>query len=92
MLGYAFCGSFCTHAQSIEQMRRLLEMGYEIQPIMSEAVWQTDTRFGSAVGLLLTAYLAALGSYELMAPLALEAFLLLWTLPVILIGDLAGRY
>lgn len=47
---------------------------------------------GSAVGLLLTAYLAALGSYELMAPLALEAFLLLWTLPVILIGDLAGRY
>ena len=47
---------------------------------------------GSAVGLLLTAYLAALGSYELMAPLALEAFLLLWTLPVILIGDFAGRY
>ena len=47
---------------------------------------------GSAVGLLLTAYLAALGSYDLMAPLALEAFLLLWTLPVLLIGDLAGRY
>lgn len=51
MLGYAFCGSFCTHAQSLEQMRRLLEMGYEILPIMSEAVWQTDTRFGSAAGL-----------------------------------------
>ena len=47
---------------------------------------------GSAAGLLLTAYLAALGSYELMSPLALEAFLLLWALPVVLIGDLAGRY
>ena len=47
---------------------------------------------GSAAGLVLTAYLAALGAYDLMAPLALEAFLLLWTLPVILIGDLAGRY
>lgn len=26
----------------------MIEAGYEIQPIMSEAVWSTDTRFGSA--------------------------------------------
>ncbi|MBE6633842.1 MAG: dipicolinate synthase subunit B [Ruminococcaceae bacterium] len=51
MLGYAFCGSFCTHAHAIEQMKRLLAMGYEIQPIMSETVWNTDTRFGSAENL-----------------------------------------
>ncbi len=48
MLGYAFCGSFCTHAASLEQLRCLIREGYEIQPIMSETVWQTDTRFGSA--------------------------------------------
>ena len=47
---------------------------------------------GSAAGVLLTAYLAALGGYDLMSPLALEAFLLLWTLPVILMSDLAARY
>ncbi len=48
MIGYAFCGSFCTHAKAIVEMERLLESGYEIQPIMSETVWETDTRFGTA--------------------------------------------
>ena len=48
MIGYAFCGSFCTHAQSLAQLRRLLAQGYEIQPIFSTAVWETDTRFGQA--------------------------------------------
>ena len=48
MIGYAFCGSFCTHAASLEQMRKLIEKGYEIQPIMSERVYSTDTRFGKA--------------------------------------------
>ena len=47
---------------------------------------------GSVVGTLLTAYLAGLGSYSLMSPLALEAFLLLWALPVVVMSDLAGRY
>ena len=48
MLGYAFCGSFCTHANALEELRNLIKEGYEIQPIMSETVWSTDTRFGSA--------------------------------------------
>jgi len=48
MLGYAFCGSFCTHARSLEELRKLIEEGYEIQPIVSETVRQTDTRFGRA--------------------------------------------
>lgn len=48
MLGYAFCGSFCTHAYALRELRNLLEEGYEVQPIMSDAVWETDTRFGSA--------------------------------------------
>ena len=51
MLGYAFCGSFCTHATSLRELRRLIAAGYEIQPIVSETVWSTDTRFGTAEAL-----------------------------------------
>ena len=47
---------------------------------------------GSVAGTLLTAYLAALGAYHLMSPLALAAFLLLWTVPVVLMSDFAARY
>lgn len=45
MIGYAFTGSFCTLKQSLEALRRLLEAGYDVQPIMSENVYTTDTRF-----------------------------------------------
>ena len=48
MLGYAFCGSFCTHAKALKELQALIKEGYEIQPIASEAVWETNTRFGSA--------------------------------------------
>ena len=51
MLGYAFCGSFCTHAYALRELRRLLDAGYEIQPIFSETVYTTDTRFGKASAL-----------------------------------------
>lgn len=54
MIGYAFCGSFCTHKTSVEQMKILISQGYEIQPIMSEAVYRTDTRFGTAKDLIAT--------------------------------------
>ena len=45
MIGYAFCGSFCTLSASLAALRTLLSDGYEIQPIMSDAVYSTDTRF-----------------------------------------------
>lgn len=48
MIGYAFCGSFCTHKASVEQLRALLSLGYDVLPIMSENVYSTDTRFGKA--------------------------------------------
>ena len=48
MLGYAFCGSFCTHAAALREMKSLIASGYELLPIMSETVWTTDTRFGTA--------------------------------------------
>lgn len=47
---------------------------------------------GSAAGTLLAFYLVFLEQYALLTPLALELFLLLWTLPVLLIVDWAGRY
>ena len=47
---------------------------------------------GGWAGTLLTFYLTSLGAYALLNPLALEVFLLLWTLPVLLTADWAGRY
>ena len=51
MLGYALCGSFCTHAVALRELQNLINNGYEVQPVMSETVWETDTRFGTAVAL-----------------------------------------
>lgn len=48
MIGYAMCGSFCTHGHSLKALRELLGAGYDIIPIMSDAVYSTDTRFGRA--------------------------------------------
>lgn len=48
MLGYAFCGSFCTHQRALAELRNLREANNEVLPIMSETVWTTDTRFGRA--------------------------------------------
>ena len=44
-IGYAMCGSFCTIADSLEQLRVLSEMGADIVPIMSDIVYNSDTRF-----------------------------------------------
>jgi len=52
MIGYAICGSFCTHAKALGTMRRLASDGYDILPIVSETVFSTDTRFGKADDLL----------------------------------------
>lgn len=45
MIGYAFCGSFCTLGASLSALRRLRAEGEEIQPILSDMVYATDTRF-----------------------------------------------
>ena len=47
MIGFAMCGSYCTHKEALEQLRRLKEKGKELQPIVSENVYVTNTRFGS---------------------------------------------
>ena len=48
--------------------------------------------FSSAAGLLLSFYLTFSRAYDLIGPLALLVFLLLWTAPVLLMGDWTGRY
>ena len=48
MIGFAMCGSFCTHKYALEQLRLLRNSGQEVLPIMSENVYSTDTRFGRA--------------------------------------------
>lgn len=47
-LGYALCGSFCTLKASINALRELAKEDINIIPIMSEIVYNTDTRFGKA--------------------------------------------
>ena len=47
---------------------------------------------GSAAGVLLAFYLLSRQAYDLLNPLSLLLFLLLWTLPVLVISDWAGRY
>ena len=46
-VGFAVCGSFCTYWKVLPVLRELTEL-YDITPIASEAVCNTDTRFGKA--------------------------------------------
>ncbi len=48
MIGYAICGSFCTFKKSLEALGELISAGYDVQPIMSERAYSTDTRFFAA--------------------------------------------
>ena len=48
MIGFAFCGSFCTLSHSLAALRQLCADGYDVLPIMSETTYGTDTRFWQA--------------------------------------------
>lgn len=47
-VGFAMCGSFCTFSKAIPQMQTLVDIGYNVLPIMSFNASTTDTRFGKA--------------------------------------------
>ena len=48
-LGLAMCGSFCTYARVLDAFRALADTNqYALIPIMSQAGYETDSRFGSA--------------------------------------------
>ena len=47
-IGYAICGSFCTHKKSLEILKKLADSGAEILPVLSENAYNISTRFGKA--------------------------------------------
>ncbi|MBR5817662.1 MAG: dipicolinate synthase subunit B [Clostridia bacterium] len=48
MIGYAFCGSFCTLSRSIARLEDIVRGGADVVPFVSERVFLTDTRFGKS--------------------------------------------
>ena len=51
MIGYAFCGSFCTHSESYAVLKEMSKE-FEIVPIFSYNAYNIDTRFGKASALV----------------------------------------
>lgn len=47
-IGFALTGSFCTFSKVLPEIKRLVDMGAEVYPIMSEMAYSTDTRFGDS--------------------------------------------
>lgn len=47
-IGYCLTGSFCTFSKALSTMQNLVDLGYDIIPIMSENAYNTDTRFGTS--------------------------------------------
>lgn len=47
-VGFAICGSFCTISRAVDIMKKLVDEGYDILPILSNNVSRMDTRFGKA--------------------------------------------
>lgn len=51
-IGFALCGSFCTHAKAMEALEQVKARFARVVPIVSQAVADTDTRFGNAHDLM----------------------------------------
>ena len=47
-LGFAMSGSFCTFSRVMEEVKKLVEGGADVTPILSYNAANTDTRFGAA--------------------------------------------
>ena len=51
MIGYAMCGSFCTHAKSTEILTSFAQ-NYDVLPILSFNAYTINTRFGTSTDLV----------------------------------------
>ena len=51
-IGFAVCGSFCTHAKAMEALEQVKARFQRVVPIVSETAADTDTRFGTAHDLM----------------------------------------
>ena len=47
-VGFVLTGSFCTFEKTKEQMKKIVEEGADVLPIMSEHAYKLDTKFGDA--------------------------------------------
>jgi dipicolinate synthase subunit B len=47
-IGFGMSGSHCTHDEVLPQMKKLVELGANIIPILSHTVATVDSRFGTA--------------------------------------------
>ena len=52
-LGVALCGSFCTFSKVIRVVKQLVDLGYDVSPIMSFHAYSLDTRFGKAADFIM---------------------------------------
>lgn len=53
-IGFAMCGSYCTHADALKALADLCAEYETVLPILSENCASTDTRFGSSKDLIKT--------------------------------------
>ena len=51
-IGFALCGSFCTHEAVLRALKTMTEIYETVIPIVSETSAASDTRFGAASDLL----------------------------------------
>ena len=51
-IGFAVCGSFCTHANAMAALEQVRAHWNNVVPIVSECTAETDTRFGAAHDLM----------------------------------------
>ncbi|MCF2662397.1 dipicolinate synthase subunit B [Pseudoflavonifractor phocaeensis] len=52
VIGFAVCGSFCTHARAMSALEQVRARWRTVVPIVSECTAETDTRFGTAHDLM----------------------------------------
>ena len=51
-IGFAMCGSFCTHSRAMEALEQVKARFARVVPIVSEFTAEEDTRFGNAHDLM----------------------------------------
>lgn len=51
-VGFAMCGSFCTHSRAMEALEQVKSRFAHVIPIVSEYTAAADTRFGDAHDLM----------------------------------------
>lgn len=47
-VGYALSGSHCTFAEVMPQIKRFVDAGARVIPIVTSTIMTTDTRFGTS--------------------------------------------